>query len=70
MAAFMLDAMPVNAVFQSALSNDIYSGLTIGVTALGVILYHGRSNLLRIDGNFNSNSNVRVVLQPEVVPFF
>ncbi|GFV34042.1 TBC1 domain family member 16 [Trichonephila clavipes] len=31
MAAFVLDAMPVNAVFQSALSNDIYSGLTPGV---------------------------------------
>ncbi|GFV57869.1 transposable element Tcb2 transposase [Trichonephila clavipes] len=31
MAAFMVDAMPVNAAFLSALSDDIYSGLTHGV---------------------------------------
>ncbi|GFX21168.1 transposable element Tcb2 transposase [Trichonephila clavipes] len=45
MAAFVLDAMPVNAAFLE------------------------RSNLLRIEGNLNSNKYVREVLQPEVVPF-
>ncbi|PRD31644.1 UNVERIFIED_CONTAM: hypothetical protein NCL1_22998 [Trichonephila clavipes] len=35
----------------------------------GVVSYHGRSNLLRIEGNLNSNRYVREVLQPEVVPF-
>ncbi|GFT64257.1 transposable element Tc1 transposase [Trichonephila clavipes] len=34
-----------------------------------VILYHGRSNLLRIEGNLNSNRYVREMLQPEVVSF-
>ncbi|GFV28452.1 transposable element Tcb1 transposase [Trichonephila clavipes] len=34
----------------------------------GVISYHGRSNLLRIEGNLNSNRYVREVVQPEVVP--
>ncbi|GFX34564.1 uncharacterized protein TNCV_3658021 [Trichonephila clavipes] len=33
------------------------------------ISYHGRSNLLRIEGNLNSNRYVREVLQLEVVPF-
>ena len=33
-----------------------------------VISYHRRSNLLRIEGNLNSNRYVRKVLQPEV-PF-
>ncbi|GFT12456.1 uncharacterized protein TNCV_4336201 [Trichonephila clavipes] len=32
----------------------------------GVILYYGRSNLLRIEGSLNSSRYVRVVLQPEV----
>ncbi|GFW80022.1 uncharacterized protein TNCV_984311 [Trichonephila clavipes] len=32
------------------------------------ILYHGRSNLVRIEGNLNSNRYVREVLQPEVTP--
>ncbi|GFU88684.1 transposable element Tc1 transposase [Trichonephila clavipes] len=41
-----------------------------GVIVLGAISYHRRSNLLRIEGNFNSNRRVREVLQPEVVPFF
>ncbi|PRD31571.1 UNVERIFIED_CONTAM: hypothetical protein NCL1_23155 [Trichonephila clavipes] len=35
----------------------------------GMISYHGRSNLLQIEGNLNSNRYVREVLQPEVVPF-
>ena len=46
-AAFVLDAMPVNAAFQSALSNDIFVRTT-KVIIWGVILYHGLSNLLRI----------------------
>ena len=33
------------------------------------ISYHGPSNLLRIEGNLNSNRYVRKVLQPEVVRF-
>ncbi|GFU68039.1 transposable element Tc1 transposase [Trichonephila clavipes] len=37
--------------------------------AWGAILYHGRSNLLRIEGNLNSNKYVREVLQLEIVPF-
>ncbi|GFW72202.1 hypothetical protein TNCV_702391 [Trichonephila clavipes] len=35
----------------------------------GALLYHGRSNLLRVEGNLNSNRYVREVLQPKVVPF-
>ncbi|GFV77916.1 transposable element Tcb1 transposase [Trichonephila clavipes] len=35
----------------------------------GVISYHGLSNLLRIEGNLNSNKYIREVLQSEVVPF-
>ncbi|GFU76613.1 hypothetical protein TNCV_1272621 [Trichonephila clavipes] len=35
----------------------------------GVISYHGRSNLLRIEGNLNSNRYVHEVLQSKVVPF-
>ncbi|GFW29739.1 transposable element Tc1 transposase [Trichonephila clavipes] len=31
----------------------------------GAISYHGRSNFLRIEGNLNSNSYVREVVQPE-----
>ncbi|GFX57356.1 transposable element Tc1 transposase [Trichonephila clavipes] len=46
-----------------------HSGLTPGVMVWDAILYHGRSNLLRIEGNLNSNRYVRDVLQPEVVPF-
>ncbi|GFS54567.1 transposable element Tc1 transposase [Trichonephila clavipes] len=38
-------------------------------SSLGVISYHGRSNLLQIEGNLKSNRYVREVLQPEVVPF-
>ncbi|GFX00866.1 transposable element Tc1 transposase [Trichonephila clavipes] len=33
------------------------------------ISYHGRSNLLRIEGNLNSNRFVREELQPEVVVY-
>ena len=32
------------------------------------ISYHNLSNLLRIEGDLNSNRYVREVLQPEVVP--
>ncbi|GFY09331.1 transposable element Tc1 transposase [Trichonephila clavipes] len=46
-----------------------HSGLTFGVMVWGAISYHGRSSLLRIEGNLNSNRYVREVLQPEVVPF-
>ncbi|GFU10479.1 hypothetical protein TNCV_955151 [Trichonephila clavipes] len=35
----------------------------------GAISYHGRSNLLRFEGNLNGNRYVHEVLQPEVVPF-
>ncbi|GFT78124.1 transposable element Tc1 transposase [Trichonephila clavipes] len=45
------------------------NGLTPGVVVWGAISYHGRSNLQRIEGNLNSNTYVREVLQPEVVPF-
>ncbi|GFW90034.1 transposable element Tc1 transposase [Trichonephila clavipes] len=45
-----------------------HSGLTPGVMVLGAISYHERSNFLRIEGNLNSNSYVREVLQLEVVP--
>ncbi|GFX58337.1 hypothetical protein TNCV_205241 [Trichonephila clavipes] len=33
------------------------------------ISYYRRSNLLRIEGNLNSNSYVCEMLQPKVVPF-
>ncbi|GFW81323.1 uncharacterized protein TNCV_376711 [Trichonephila clavipes] len=46
-----------------------HSGLTPGVMVWGATSYHGRSNLLRIEGNLNSNRDVREVLQLEVVPF-
>nr|XP_042910796.1 uncharacterized protein LOC107441252 [Parasteatoda tepidariorum] len=46
-----------------------HSGRTPGVMVWGAISYHGRSNLIRIEGNLNSNRYVREVLQPEVVPF-
>ncbi|GFX17616.1 transposable element Tc1 transposase [Trichonephila clavipes] len=35
----------------------------------GAISYHGRSNLVRIEGNLNRNRNVHEVLKTEVVPF-
>ncbi|GFW39471.1 transposable element Tcb1 transposase [Trichonephila clavipes] len=46
-----------------------HRGLTPRVMVWGVISYHGRSNLLLIDCNLNSNRYVREVLQPEIVPF-
>ncbi|GFV06506.1 transposable element Tc1 transposase [Trichonephila clavipes] len=45
------------------------SGLTTGVMVWDAISYHGRSNLLRFEGNLNSNRYVREVLHLEVVPF-
>ncbi|GFX34903.1 transposable element Tc1 transposase [Trichonephila clavipes] len=36
---------------------------------LGAISYHGRSNLLRIEDNLNSNGYVREKLHSETVPF-
>ncbi|GFT82472.1 transposable element Tcb2 transposase [Trichonephila clavipes] len=36
-----------------------HSGLIPGVTVLGAISYHGRYNLLRIEGNLNSSRYVR-----------
>ncbi|GFW83056.1 uncharacterized protein TNCV_4604831 [Trichonephila clavipes] len=68
LVAFVLDAMPVNSAFQSALSKD--SGLTTGYRFLSAIPYHGQSNLLRIEGSLNCNRYVPgCALQPEVVPF-
>ncbi|GFT47353.1 transposable element Tcb1 transposase [Trichonephila clavipes] len=46
-----------------------HSGLTPGVMVWGVISYHGRSNLLRIEANLNINRYVREVLQPGVAVF-
>lgn len=46
-----------------------HSGRTPGVMVWGAISYHRRSQLLRIEGNLNSNRYVREVLEPEVVPF-
>ena len=52
-AAFVLDAMPVSAAFQSKLLNDkVAEHLECDVW--GAILYHGQSNLLRIESNLNS----------------
>ncbi|GFV82156.1 transposable element Tc1 transposase [Trichonephila clavipes] len=39
-----------------------HSGLTPSVMVWGVIWYHGRSNLIQIEGNLNSNRYVREVL--------
>ncbi|GFU87713.1 uncharacterized protein TNCV_912841 [Trichonephila clavipes] len=36
----------------------------------GAISCHGRSNLLRIEGNLNNNRYVHEVFRPKVVPFF
>ncbi|GFT70822.1 transposable element Tcb1 transposase [Trichonephila clavipes] len=47
-----------------------HSGLTPGVMVWGVISYHGRSNLLRIEDNLNSNRYVHEVLQPEIFSSF
>ncbi|GFT79189.1 transposable element Tc1 transposase [Trichonephila clavipes] len=44
-------------------------GLTPEVMVWGAISYHGRSNVLRIEDNINSNWYVREVLQNDVVPF-
>ena len=46
-----------------------HSGRTLAVMVWDVILYHGRSSLLRIVVNLNSNRYIRGVLQPENVPF-
>ncbi|GFX43424.1 transposable element Tc1 transposase [Trichonephila clavipes] len=46
-----------------------HNGLTPKVMVWSAILYHGRSNLLRIEGNLNSNKYVHEVVHPEVVPF-
>ncbi|GFV33993.1 transposable element Tcb1 transposase [Trichonephila clavipes] len=46
-----------------------HSGFTPEVVVWGAISYHGRSNLLRIEGNLNSNKYVREALQPEVDSF-
>ncbi|GFU91338.1 hypothetical protein TNCV_2541061 [Trichonephila clavipes] len=39
-----------------------HSGLTPGIMVWGAILYHGWSNLLRIESNLNSNRYMREVL--------
>ncbi|GFT15006.1 transposable element Tcb2 transposase [Trichonephila clavipes] len=46
-----------------------HSGLTPEVIVSGAISYHRRSNLLRTEGNLNSNRYVHEVLQSEVAPF-
>lgn len=46
-----------------------HSGRTPGVMVWGAIAYHGRSQLLRIVGNLNSNRYISEVLQPQAVPF-
>ncbi|GFU86785.1 transposable element Tc1 transposase [Trichonephila clavipes] len=46
-----------------------HSGLTPRVMVWGMNSYYGRSNLLRIEDNLNSNRYVHEVLQPGVVPF-
>ncbi|GFT34490.1 transposable element Tc1 transposase [Trichonephila clavipes] len=46
-----------------------HSGLTPGVIVWSAISYHGRFNLIRIEGNLKRNRYVRVVLQPKDVPF-
>ena len=48
---------------------DGHRGRASGVMVWGVISYQGGFNLLRIEGNLNSNRYVREVLHPEVVPF-
>ncbi|GFU44068.1 uncharacterized protein TNCV_4952471 [Trichonephila clavipes] len=67
-AAFVLDAMPVNADLPKFVI-ERYSGLAPGVMVWGAISYHERSNLLQIECNLHSNRYIHEVLQPEVVPF-
>ena len=65
--AFMLNAMPVNAAFQSAFWNDIVAKVTVS----GEISHHRRSNLLRIEDNFNSNTSTSVkCYSPKSFPSF
>ena len=45
-----------------------HRGSTPSVIVWGVIGYNMRSRLLRIEGNLNSNSYIREVLQPEGLP--
>ena len=49
MATYMVDTVPINAVFQSVLSNNIVAKHQYMVS--GVILYDGPSNLIGIEGN-------------------
>ncbi|GFV56690.1 uncharacterized protein TNCV_4651861 [Trichonephila clavipes] len=63
MATFVFDAIPVNGAFQSTLSNHIVA-FHLEFLIWGVVLYHGRSNLLQIEGNLNSNKYVCEGLQP------
>ncbi|GFX53848.1 transposable element Tcb1 transposase [Trichonephila clavipes] len=46
-----------------------HSCLTFEFMVWEAISYHGRSNLLRFEGNLNSHRYVREVLLPEAVPF-
>ncbi|GFX47795.1 transposable element Tc1 transposase [Trichonephila clavipes] len=54
---------------ERCLPECVIERLTPGVMVWGAIPYHGRSHLLRIEGNLTSNRYVREVLQLEVVPF-
>ncbi|GFX44914.1 uncharacterized protein TNCV_3429631 [Trichonephila clavipes] len=69
MATFMLEAIPVNAVFHTVCVIEQHSGLTPGVMIWRAISFHGRSNLLQVEGDLNSNRYVHEALQLEVAPF-
>ncbi|GFU65859.1 transposable element Tc1 transposase [Trichonephila clavipes] len=47
-----------------------HRGRTPRCKVWGAISYHGRSQLLRIEGNLNSNMCIRELLEFEVVFFF
>ncbi|GFS99370.1 uncharacterized protein TNCV_1601751 [Trichonephila clavipes] len=66
--AFLLDAMGERCRLPDCVI-ERHSVLTSRVMVWGVIFYHGRSNLLLIEGYLISNRYVREVLQLEVVPF-
>ena len=61
MMAALLDASPVKATFQIALSNSIVVE-QLQFMVWGAISYHGRSSFLGIEDILNSNRYVREVL--------
>ena len=60
---FVLDGMPVNVSFLSVII-ERHSSLTSRYVVWNGISYHGRSNLLRIEGNLNINRYFREMLEP------